>query len=125
MKINLVSDLHLDISKYLELPGGDVLIIAGDACEAKSWHREFHETKLIDRTPGGFPCADFFKFQCAKYRKVFYVMGNHEHYHGKFWKTYAQIKNMLPPNASILEKSGFSLSTFLAMPSSFPATNRL
>lgn len=103
MKINLVSDLHLDISKYLELPGGDVLIIAGDACEARTLVKEFHETKVEGRIPGGFPCSDFFEFQCAKYNRVFYVMGNHEHYHGKFWKTKTELERVLPTNVSVLE----------------------
>lgn len=101
--INLVSDLHLDISKYLELPGGDVLIIAGDACEARSLTKEFHSTRLLDRTPGDFPCWDFFEYQCAKYRKVFYVLGNHEHYHGKLWKTHDELRGVLPANVSLME----------------------
>lgn len=103
MKIGLVSDLHLDISKYLELPGGDVLIIAGDACESKSLVKEFHETKLLDRKPGTFPCHDFFEFEVPKYKKVFYVMGNHEHYGGKFWKTKSELERIMPPNVTILE----------------------
>ncbi len=74
MQISLVSDLHLDISKHLEMPGGDVLIIAGDACEARELVREYHSTKPLPYTGGSFPCYDFFEFECAKYKKVFYVM---------------------------------------------------
>lgn len=103
MKINIVSDLHLDISGFLDLPGGDVLIIAGDACEAKSLTKEFHDTKLVNRTPGAYPCYDFFHHTCAKYKKVFYVMGNHEHYGGKFWKTYDQLVRLLPANVTLLD----------------------
>ena len=44
MIVSLVSDLHLDISGHLELPGGDVLILAGDICEAKELNKEFHST---------------------------------------------------------------------------------
>lgn len=103
MKIQLVSDLHLDISKHLELPGGDVLIIAGDACEAKELQHEYHSTKLRTYSGGRYPCYDFFRFECAKYKKVFYVMGNHEHYHGKLWKTADMLRNMLPSNVTLLE----------------------
>jgi Icc-related predicted phosphoesterase len=103
MKITLISDLHLDISGYLDLPGGEVLIIAGDACEAKALRREHHSTKLVDREPGEFPCYDFFNYACAKYEKVFYVMGNHEHYHGKYWKTYTELASVLPNNVTLLE----------------------
>ena len=107
MKITLVSDLHLDISKHLEMPGGDVLIIAGDACEARELIKEFHSTKVLPYTGGNFPCSDFFEFECAKYKKVFYVMGNHEHYHGKFWKTYNELKRVLPENITLLENESF------------------
>jgi Icc-related predicted phosphoesterase len=103
MNISLVSDLHLDISKHLELPGGDVLIIAGDACEARELVKEHHSTKVLPYTGGSFPCYDFFEFECAKYKKVFYVMGNHEHYHGKFWKTKNELERVFPSNITILE----------------------
>lgn len=103
MKIGLVSDLHLDISGHLELPGGDVLIVAGDACEAKELTRDFHSTKVLPYTGGSFPCSDFFEFECAKYKKVFYVLGNHEHYGGKFWKTKSAIESAMPANVTVLE----------------------
>ena len=35
MKVNVISDLHLEFDD-LELPGGDVLILSGDVCEAKN-----------------------------------------------------------------------------------------
>jgi predicted phosphohydrolase len=103
MIIEYVSDLHLDISGYLDLPGGDVLILAGDACEAKELRHEFHQTKLLDREPGAFPCYDFFHHVLPKYKKVFYVMGNHEHYRGKFWKTKTELESIIPSNVTLLE----------------------
>lgn len=103
MKISLVSDLHLDVSGYLDLPGGDVLILAGDICEVNSLYKEFHETKLIDRVPGYFPCYDFFHTVAPRYNKVFYVMGNHEHYRGRFDRTKERLKEIVPVNVSILE----------------------
>lgn len=103
MIIQFVSDLHLDMSGFLDLPGGDVLIVAGDACEARELVKEFHSTKALDREPGAFPCADFFTYTCAKYKKVFYVLGNHEHYHGKFWKTKTELERIMPSNVTIME----------------------
>lgn len=102
MKISYVSDLHLEFG-YQELPGGEVLILAGDICEARSLEKCFHQTKLVDRTPGSHRYSDFFQFECAKYEKVFMVMGNHEHYHGRFDKTYTQFKSILPDNVTLLE----------------------
>ena len=103
MFISLVSDLHLDISGFQEMPGGDVLILAGDICEAKELGKEFHSTKSLDRNPGAFPCYDFFHYECAKYKKVFYVLGNHEHYRGRFDKTKEFIQSMMPDNVTVLE----------------------
>lgn len=106
MNITLVSDLHLEFG-YQELPGGEVLILAGDICEARSLRKEFHSTKLLERKPGSFPVYDFFYHECAKYKKVFYVIGNHEHYHGKFHKTKEELERMMPENVTILEKECF------------------
>ena len=103
MKISLVSDLHLEFG-YQELPGGEVLILAGDIAESRSISKQHHSTKLIQDTPNdSYRCSEFFKWECAKYDKVFYVMGNHEHYHGKFWKTYDELKSIIPGNVTLLE----------------------
>ena len=102
MKISLVSDLHLEFG-YHELPGGDVLLLAGDICEARTLRKEFHSTRVLPYTPGKLNSYDFFYHECAKYNKVFMVMGNHEHYHGRFDKTYLQLKEMLPANVTLLE----------------------
>jgi len=103
MKISFMSDLHLEFG-YQPLPGGDVLILAGDMCEARSYIKQHHETRLADAEPGTYRYVDFFEKECAKYNRVFYVMGNHEHYHGRFDKTYEELKSRLPANITLLEK---------------------
>jgi Icc-related predicted phosphoesterase len=102
MIINLVSDIHTEFG-YQALPGGDVLILAGDICEARTLRNELHSTKALPYTPGKLNAYDFFYHECAKYKKVFYVMGNHEHYRGRFDKTKALLESMMPPNVTILE----------------------
>lgn len=102
MKISVVSDLHLECG-YQELPGGEVLLLVGDIAESRTLKREFHSTKSVDRKPGIFPCSDFFEYECAKYEKVFMVMGNHEHYYGRFYNTYLDILSILPDNVTLLE----------------------
>jgi Icc-related predicted phosphoesterase len=97
-----MSDLHLEFG-YQPLPGGDVLILAGDICEARSLIKEYHSTRIIDAEPGTYRYVDFFEKECAKYQKVLYVMGNHEHYHGRFDKTYEELKGRLPANITLLE----------------------
>ena len=58
MNIQFVSDLHLDVSKGFEMPGGDVLIIAGDACEARELVKEHHSTKVINYKTLSAWCLD-------------------------------------------------------------------
>jgi predicted phosphodiesterase len=104
MKINLVSDAHLDVSGYLDMPGGEVLVLAGDICEARSMRRDREYCEFTtDQPQKSFPSSEFFRIECAKYKKVFMVMGNHEHYHGRLDKTYDELKEMLPSNVTLLE----------------------
>lgn len=101
-KISLVSDLHLECG-YQELPGGEVLILAGDICEARDLKKDFHGTRLLDAEPGSYKWYDFFYKECAKYDRVFYVMGNHEHYHGRFDRTKVELESILPKNIRLLD----------------------
>lgn len=89
MKISLISDTHLECGG-LTLPGGEVLILAGDICE----YRSFRHTGTV---------YDFFYTECAKYEQVFMVMGNHEHYHNRFDRTYTDLVSVLPANVTLLE----------------------
>jgi predicted MPP superfamily phosphohydrolase len=104
MKVSLVSDLHLDYSGYLDMPGGEVLILAGDICEVRSMRRDLEDLKVKTSTPNKeYPSSEFFFHECAKYKKVFMVMGNHESYGGRLEKTYGILKSMLPDNVTVLE----------------------
>jgi len=91
LKIGLCSDLHLDFGPGPELPGGEVLILAGDICEYRSFKKELPSV------------VNFFKNECAKYEQVFMVMGNHEHYRYRLDKTYASLVELLPANVRLLE----------------------
>lgn len=105
MKINVISDLHLEFDD-LVLPGGDVLILSGDVCEAKNVKLDQYEKNAVQFTferKRSDRYIRFFVEECAKYRHVIYVMGNHEHYHFTYDKTYQHLKNCLPPNVYLLE----------------------
>jgi len=102
MKISLVSDLHLEFG-YQEMEGGDVLLLAGDIAEARTIIKQLHSTKVLPYTVGRLNAYDFFYHECAKYKQVFYVQGNHEHYHGRFDKTYDELKRAMPANVTVLE----------------------
>ncbi|NBR23756.1 MAG: hypothetical protein EBU08_08315 [Micrococcales bacterium] len=113
MRINVVSDLHLEFSD-LELPGGEVLILSGDICEVKQIKADYDVNNIMNEggpSTGNFKRSDrytrFFHEECGKYEKVFYVAGNHEHYGYKLHKTIPHLKTVLPDNVMVLEKEQF------------------
>jgi len=107
MRVSVISDLHLEFSD-LTLPGGDVLILSGDVMEANNLKKANYNpeyvtlpTERADRRADRF--YRFMEEECSKYREVIYVMGNHEHYHFNYQKTYGHIKANLPDNVHLLE----------------------
>lgn len=89
MKVRIMSDLHLEFHDdfYVEIPEGDVLILAGDVCIA---------AEVDNYIP-------FFEQCVAKYNKVFYVMGNHEHYNGNYATTESSLRAKLPAGITLLQ----------------------
>lgn len=91
MKINYVSDLHLEggLNKEFTLPGGDILLLVGDIIVIK---------KMISNYQGYFDCVDPFNRilapQFNKYKNVYAILGNHEHYHGEFTNTLNLYRNL-------------------------------
>lgn len=98
MKIKLVSDLHLEFSDCFikNDEGCDVLILGGDIMIAE----ELHDHPGFDFNPyshGAFAdlgrkqqrvarFRDFLKRCSFQFPHTVYVAGNHEFYHGKFYK---------------------------------------
>ena len=100
MKFALCSDLHLEF-ETIELnntEGADVLVLSGDICVAKDL--AFKETIRSEKW------MEFFTHCSEQFKDVIYIMGNHEHYHGDFAKSYDQLKESLAdlPNIHVLEK---------------------
>ena len=100
MKFALCSDLHLEFEP-LELnntEGADVLVLSGDICLAKDL--AFKETIRSEKW------MEFFTHCSEQFKNVIYIMGNHEHYHGDFAKSYDQLKGALAglTNIHVLEK---------------------
>jgi predicted phosphodiesterase len=99
MKINLISDCHLNFLD-LTLPGGDVLIAAGDMIEAGHLRKADNakkDTFLADRY------RRFINEEFTKYGKVIYVAGNHEHYNNSYDDTHARLRREMPDNVHFLE----------------------
>lgn len=98
MDIQLISDLHLEFQD-VTLPGGDVLVMAGDILVASAWRKAKNEGKDV------FIADRFTRFlteELAKYREVIYVAGNHEHYNGRYEETHDLIREHIPDNCHFL-----------------------
>lgn len=101
MKIALASDIHLEFG-VIELENtqsADVLILAGDICQAVDVNND---------TTMGRTCQTFFEQVSARFPRVIYIMGNHEHYQGDYARSRERLQNMLDShgchNVHLLEK---------------------
>ena len=117
MHVDLISDIHLEFGD-LTLPGGDVLIISGDSCEARYLDKSSYGPDTVyfsfeDPRRKFTRFQRFFEEECAKYRTVLMVMGNHEHYGGQFEQTYDYIKSNMPANVHLLEKETLEIDGVL------------
>ena len=105
MKVNLISDCHLNFEDLI-LPGGDVLIAAGDIMEAG-------HLRIADNAKKDVFLADryrrFINEEFTKYEKVIYVLGNHEHYSNSYQDTPDRLKKEMPDNVTILEAESMQI----------------
>ena len=85
MKIQVVSDLHLEFGPIsIENAGDtDVLILSGDICVAKDLS-DRDTLNVMGEHNKSNSYHRFFQECCERFLRVIYVMGNHEHYHGDF-----------------------------------------
>lgn len=103
--VSIASDLHLEMAD-IELPGGDVLVLAGDICEARKVKSNLYNTSLPSPVVDSRREDRFYRFfqeECSKYNKTLYVAGNHEHYGYKFDKTHSYLRENLPAHVELLE----------------------
>ena len=105
-KIHLHSDLHLEVAD-IDLPGGDLLILAGDIAVADYFDRP--NSKYGERF------INFFQRVGRDYNQVLYVPGNHEHYRGNLSRSIAKIQSTLPKNVFLADRGVFQYNdwTFL------------
>lgn len=89
MRVNLISDLHLEFSTDFTLPGGEVLILAGDLCEAKNLKHAKYQDWVFENL--------------SKYRDVLYVLGNHESYGMRIDRTKELVEEYMPDNVRVME----------------------
>jgi Icc-related predicted phosphoesterase len=96
MKVKLLSDCHTEFWKKQEVkPGsGEVLILAGDIGLVADLG-----------TKDGLVYQQFLEICSQSYDRVFYVLGNHEHYHYDINQTADTLRSYLPPNITLLDDS--------------------
>lgn len=94
MRCHYLSDLHLESETFeTALPGGDVLVIAGDLCHARCLdprRTDPYSTNQRGRV------LRFVEHASARFAHVLLVAGNHEHYDGVFEETAAALRHSLP-----------------------------
>lgn len=94
MRCHFMSDLHLEGQEFGRLlPKGDVLILAGDICNARCFEPKPHDLYAIrqrDRV------LSFFDFARKRFPHVLMIAGNHEHYDGVFDDSIGLLRRHLP-----------------------------
>lgn len=97
--------MHINFAD-IEMPGGDVLIMAGDIMEVG-------HLRQADNAKQNVFIADryrrFINEELIKYRKVLYVCGNHEHYRNAYHETHARLLRELPDNVHLLENQSVQI----------------
>ena len=92
MKIYYGSDLHLEFAPAdFDIPTGDILILAGDI---------FTPHNILDIEPSR-NAHKFFKEVSKKFKHVYIILGNHEHYLGFLVDTREEAEMMLEPYPNI------------------------
>lgn len=104
MKLQLISDIHLEFGD-LELPGGEVLIVAGDMFEVRSLFRnDGGQARAIAKRLWRFLNEEF-----KKYEDVIYVPGNHEYYGRSIEEAHTLLEMHLPTKVSLLQNSTLTM----------------
>jgi Icc-related predicted phosphoesterase len=118
MKIQLVSDLHLEFSDInIQNNGADVLILSGDIMVAQDLHDHPEPANTVDqkaiadgtglgkRQQAAQRYRDFLKRCSFQFPHVVYIAGNHEFYNGKFYAglDYLRAECAKFPNVYFLE----------------------
>ncbi|NDG79570.1 MAG: phosphoesterase [Synechococcaceae bacterium WB8_1B_057] len=118
MKVQLVSDLHLEFSdiNIANQNDTDVLILGGDIMIAQDLHDHPENDQIMDlilgtRREKAQRFRNFLKRVSLEFPHVIYIAGNHEFYHGKYPAALDYLKIECEPynNIHFLNNSTFFL----------------
>jgi len=94
MRCHYLSDLHLESQSFAaDLPQGDILVIAGDLCQARCLDPARTDRYSIDQRGR---VQRFLDHASARFTHVLLIAGNHEHYDGIFEDTVPLLRRHLP-----------------------------
>lgn len=113
-KIAYTSDVHLEFGdkELVNDNNVDVLVLAGDICTPHYWGKNHNSSvrKMKDQQ------VAFFRRVSEQFPHVFYIAGNHEHYHGDVLETWnvlhdelAQFENIVCGDKAVLQLNGVLL----------------
>lgn len=109
-RIAYASDLHLEFfnMEILNPDNADVLILAGDVCVARDFqylHLDNTRKQILAKQESAMGYHEFFASASKNFKKVIYVMGNHEHYNGDIEVTRRVLEDELKiyPNIQLIE----------------------
>lgn len=114
LKIYFGSDLHLEFEKgdvsKLELPVGDVLVLAGDIF--MPWSKDKRANQLYQ---------EFFGRCSANFSHVILIAGNHDYWRGEFLSTHRQIVQLTERfgNIHVLNNSAYQVGDVVFWGSTF------
>jgi DNA repair exonuclease SbcCD nuclease subunit len=99
-KIYYGSDLHLEFHRCdFDIPTGDILILAGDI---------FTPNDVFGAKAAKY-AHEFFKIVSEKFKFVYLILGNHEHYYGDIFETRVEAESMLSKYSNIVILDGESV----------------
>src|SRR5215467_9348608 len=108
MRVHYMSDLHLESQDFsTRMPGGDVMIIAGDLCHASCFEADAadgYNIKQRDRTLRMIDAA------LKSFAHVLFVAGNHEHYGSVFDQTVPKLRRALP-GVTVLDNESIEIGS--------------
>ena len=114
MQIYFGSDLHLEFHKAntpaLNIPVGDVLLLAGDIF--LPWDTNKIHKRVVE---------DFFTNVNERFNHVLLIAGNHEHYGGYFIDTHTKIEEWIDPykNIHLLNSQTYQVGEIMVFGSTF------
>jgi Icc-related predicted phosphoesterase len=101
MKLQIVSDLHLEFNDNIVInnAGADILCLAGDICLAQHLYRHpiSNLPNNVDNAAKAARYRKFFDQVSQEFDTVLYIMGNHEHYSGRWNNTAEHLREALEP----------------------------